>query len=211
MSEEKLDIKKMAEEGKLGADATWFHVFRSMFESGQAKSLGASAFMIYCAIKSHVHFSKGNAFPSFTRLQELTGLSRTTISKSMKALEEAEFLLSEKKPGASNVYRLREAIPVVTDDGQVATASWDYAPAAISRATNELKNFLATGLNDSQIIHINVLNIQVNLAENNRINNMGLEEKPVEEIIPDGASTRLRDIARRAVEKNRDMKKSGSE
>lgn len=210
MEVEKPDMEALAKDGELKADATWFHVFRSMYESGQVKEMGPSAFTLYGAIKSHIHFSKGNAFPSFTRLQELTGMSTATISKNLKILERQELLTAQRKKGSSTIYRLRESIPISTEDGQVANASWDYAPAAISKATHELKNFLTTGINDGQTIHINVLNIQINLAENNRINNMGLEEKPINEIIPEGKDSKLRDIARRAVEKNRADRNDGS-
>lgn len=35
------------------AETTWFHVFKSMIESGDAARLGGTVFLVYCVIKAH--------------------------------------------------------------------------------------------------------------------------------------------------------------
>jgi DNA-binding transcriptional ArsR family regulator len=48
----------------------------------------------------------GSCFPSLTRLEDLTGLDRRTVSRAIVALLGAGIISREKSPGRANVYRL---------------------------------------------------------------------------------------------------------
>lgn len=164
------------------ADATWFHVFRQMFDSGDVAKLGAHAFTLYCAIKQHVNFATGEAFPSIERLIELTGISRAQVMRDLKKLEEYGFLTKEKR-GRNSVYTLREKVQIVDGTGRpVAEATWDYLPAAVKGATAELRNYVQTG-EVGQIVHIEHLIIQnLNIVQANsgsevEINNLNVQTK----------------------------------
>jgi DNA-binding transcriptional ArsR family regulator len=158
----------------INAETTWFHLFRSMIFDGNMKKMGLSAFGIYCTIKAHVDFSTGSAFPSIERICELTGLTKRTVLRNLSILEDMGFVVKEKK-GRKNVYTLRERFDILDDLGRPsAVATWDYLPRSVQAAQAELKNFLLTGKSDGTIIHIERLNLQVNLGGTNKQENFDI-------------------------------------
>jgi DNA-binding transcriptional regulator YhcF (GntR family) len=167
----------MADKVKFEAESNWFHVFKTMFDSLEVKEIGAHAFTLYCAVKSHVNFKDGEAFPSFDRLQEITGFSRATITKSLNTLEERN-LVRKEKHGRKNIYTLREKVNIQDMEGRPeAVATWDYLPRTVQAAQAELKNFLLTGKHDGSVINIEYLNLQVNIGDYNNQQNIKHVEK----------------------------------
>jgi len=161
----------------MNAETTWFHLFRSMIVGGDLKEMGAPAFAVYCTIKAHVDFSTGAAFPSVARIQELTGTSKSSVLRCLQRLEELGFL-SKEKVGRKNVYTLREKVNINDHEGRPeAVATWDYLPRTVQDAQAELKNFLLTGKQDGSIIHIEHLNLQVNIGGTNTQENYDLSER----------------------------------
>ena len=74
------------------------------------------------------------------------------------------YIVKEQKLGKVNKYRLREQVPISQEGRPVAVATWDYLPSIIGEAHAELKNFLATGLENGRIINIENLNLTINIA-----------------------------------------------
>lgn len=155
-------------EKDLQAETSWFHLFRCMIESGDAREMGPSPFMVYCVIKSHTNFSTGRAFPSIQTIVDKSGLSKSSVLRALKVLGEFGYLTVEKK-GRNNVYRLREKVTMNDGEGRpAAVATWDYLPTSIKAAQAELRNFLLEGKTDGlQVIQIEVLhlNVQINQGE----------------------------------------------
>ena len=130
--------------GLFEADSTWFHLFRSMFESGDVAKMGSTAFTVYCCIKSHASFKTGEAFPGLSRLAELTSFSDRQIRRALRDLESMGYLTTQKV-GRSNHYVVREQIGFSDPEGKPAgTASWDYLPLAVEATRAELRNFLCS-------------------------------------------------------------------
>lgn len=128
-----------------------------MFNQGTVAEVGAYAFTVYCAIKAHTDFNTGAAFPSQKLLAQQTGFSERQIIKSLQVLEK-HGLLEKNREQTRNVYRLRERL--VIDSKTVAT--WDYLPATLKKARQELKNFALTGeLKDAKIVHIEIQNLTI--------------------------------------------------
>lgn len=128
-----------------------------MFVQGTVAEIGGTAFTVYCAIKAHTDFNTGDSFPSQKLLAEQTSFSERQIIKSLKVLEQ-HGLLEKTKEQKHNVYRLKERL--VIDKTTVAT--WDYLPATLKKARQELKNFALTGeLKDAKIIHIEIQNLSI--------------------------------------------------
>lgn len=141
------------------ADASWFHIFRQMFDNGDVKDMGSSAFTVYCAIKFHVNFQTGVAFPSIDRLVDFTGISERQVKRDLATLEKKGYL-TKSKVGRNNQYTLREKVRVVSPEGRpIAEATWDYLPSAVKEATAELRNYIHTGEVGS-VVHIERLVIQ---------------------------------------------------
>lgn len=161
----------------MNAETTWFHLFRSMIVGGDLREMGAPAFAVYCTIKAHVDFSTGAAFPSVARIQELTGMGKRSVLRALQALEYQGYL-SKERVGRKNVYRLREKVSISDTEGRPeAVATWDYLPRTVQDAQAELKNFLLSGQKDGSIIHIEHLNLQVNIGGTNTQENYDLGER----------------------------------
>jgi hypothetical protein len=138
-------------------DTSFFSLFRQMFIQGTVAEIGGTAFTVYCAIKAHVDFSTGESFPSQKLLAEQTGFSERQIIKSLKILEQHR-LLEKTREHTRNIYRLKERL--VIDKTMVAT--WDYLPATLKKARQELRNFALTGeLKDAKVIHIEIHNLTI--------------------------------------------------
>lgn len=197
----------MSEQGDLfKADATWFHVFRSMFENETASKIGPYAFTVYCAIKSHADFHSGEAFPSVGALAKKTGISERQIKSALVTLEE-NALLRKEKIGRSNHYVLREHIPILeSTSGEVAAlATWDYAGMAVKYAVQDLKNVVISGdLNGAKIVHIERMHVEIKQAQvvvgsNNTAVQIGDADLAS---LPEDMRSRLAEIGARIKERN---------
>jgi biotin operon repressor len=133
-------------------DSTWFAVFRALFRQGTVAEIGGSAFTVLCCIKSYMDFNKGTSMPTQSQIASETGFSERQVQKSLKVLE-AHGLLVREKVLKSYKYQLRERI--ILDDHTVV--SWTHIPKTLSKARQELQNFLLTGNgHDAKIINIHV-------------------------------------------------------
>lgn len=161
------------------AETSWFHLFRSMIDSGDAKAMGAGAFLVYCVIKAHTDFSTGRAFPSVATIMEKSGQSKRSVLRALGGLTDLGYLTVEKM-GRHNVYRLREKVVLNDDHGRPsAVATWDYLPRGIKAAQAELKNFLLEGKTEGlHLVQIETLhlNVQINQGGENHQVNFGVND-----------------------------------
>lgn len=165
------DLLDLMADNGAKADASWFHIFRQMFDTGDVARMGPHAFTVYCAIKFHVNFATGEAFPSVERIAEMAGVSIPQVKRELKSLEEAGYL-NKRRNGRSNVYTLREKVQVTDANGRpMAEATWDYLPSTVRAAQAELKNYLQTGEHGNMVfiqqLHINMIQPQFNTASGN--------------------------------------------
>lgn len=142
------------------AQTTWFHIFKSMVDSGDVAKLGAYATTIYLVIKAHTNYSTGMAFPSMETISEKSGISVAQIKRELVKLEKLGYISKEKR-GRANTYTLREKIEIKDDQGRPsAVATWDYLPSSVGAAVADLKNVLVTG-DSAKIVHIERLTVNV--------------------------------------------------
>jgi DNA-binding transcriptional ArsR family regulator len=153
------------------AETTWFHLFHTMFSNGDVAKLGASAFTLYCAIKAHTSFKTGESFPSHKRLIELTGLSDSTVKRTLAELTEAGYVSVEKR-GRKNFYKLREKVLIQDGHGRpAAVATWDYLPASVQAAVADLQNVLVAGnFAGAKVVQIQHMTVNVNNGNGTQIN-----------------------------------------
>lgn len=144
------------------AETSWFHVFRSMIESGDVAKIGSDAFTVYAVIKAYTNFSTGRAFPGVETIVEKSGVSRSQVLRSLRTLEEYGYITREKT-GRSNVYTLREKVGISDDHGRpVASATWDYVPDGVRGAIADLKNVMMSGdFAGAKIVNIERLTVNV--------------------------------------------------
>lgn len=150
------------------AETTWFHVFRSMIESGDVAKLGPYAVTVYLVIKAHTNFKSGMAFPGIDTIIDKSGISKSQVLRALTALEEHGYINREKQ-GRSNRYTLREKIGISDDKGRpVADATWDYVPDGVRGAVAELKHVMMTGdFKGAKIINIENLTVHFNQFNDN--------------------------------------------
>lgn len=162
---------KSAQADLFNAETTWFHVFKSMIENGDAARMGGTTFLIYCVVKAHTNFKDGSAFPSVETIAGRSGVSNRQVIRALQTLEENGYL-TKSKQGRHNVYTLREKVTMNDSSGRpAAVATWDYLPATVEAARAELRHFMMTGDERApQVISIDKLvieNINVQVGNNN--------------------------------------------
>jgi DNA-binding transcriptional ArsR family regulator len=152
------------------AETTWFHIFRSMMDSGDAARMGGNAFMIYCIIKGHTNFRTGRAFPSIDTIIEKSGLSKSQVLRELSTLEDMGYI-TRAREGRKNVYTLREKIGISDDKGRpIADATWDYVPDGVRTAVAELKHVMMTGdFKGAKIINIENMTVHFNQANDSSV------------------------------------------
>jgi DNA-binding transcriptional ArsR family regulator len=185
------------------ADASWFHLFRAMVDSGDLARLSGSAVKVYLVVKAHVNHQTGVAFPSHETIGARAGLSVAQVKRTLIELEEAGYLVKEKA-GRHNVYRTREKVEILDDAGQpAAVATWDYLPSGVRDAVAELKRVVLTGdLGGANIVNIERLQINITHAHDQAvvINAQDLDTELAK--LPPG----LRDALKRGIEASRKVR-----
>lgn len=158
---------KMKQMPLLEAQASWFHVFKSMLDSGDVVKMGPYATTVYLAIKAFTNWKTGKAWPGIELIMEKTGISRAQVTRSLKTLEDLGYLVREKV-GRHNSYTLREKVTVYdTKEGDMrpcAEVTWDYLPSTVKSAVAELRNFAFTGDPNGHTV-INIQNLTLNLQQ----------------------------------------------
>lgn len=119
------------------ADFVWVHLLRDFIWGGDAKRLGPHASMVLLAIKTHADHRTGEAFPSATRLSELTGVSRREVIRSLGRLTEAGYL-ARQADGRRMRYRVQERV-----GGSDAVITWPYSPSQQGALIEQIKAALA--------------------------------------------------------------------
>jgi len=168
--------KKTNQQELFKAETTWFHVFKSMIDSGDLANMTGSELKVYLVVKSFTNFSTGRSFPAIENIAESSGLSASQVTRALRKLEANDYIRIEKK-GRRNHYTLREKVDCVDDTGRpAAVATWDYIPQGVTAAQAELKNFLASGV-DGKIINIERLTLNVFTDHSTQVNFDSLSKK----------------------------------
>lgn len=152
------------------ADLTWFHLFRGMIQQGQIKKLGASTFAVYCVVKSHSNFQTGDSFISIKTISELTGLGKRSVLNCLAKLR-LDNLITSKKIGRLNHYRIQENLPVLHSGNEIGTFSFNYAPMGMADIKNELEQFLRHGIPANSKITINIHQNHAEVIHIQHVNN----------------------------------------
>ena len=156
---------------------TWFHILTDMIQGGDMAKLEGSAVKVYLVVKSHTRFAIGQSFPSIETICKLAGLSDKQVRRNLASLEEFGYL-TKKKMGRHNVYTLREKVSIYDQAGKPqAVATWDYIPDRVKAALAELKHVTMSGqLMDGKIIHIETLNLNINIMDGDHANLLVVNE-----------------------------------
>lgn len=161
----------MSQQELFKAETTWFHIFKTMIDSGDLAKLSGSAVKVYLVVKAHTNFSTGQAFPNIETIAEKAGLSVSQVKRELDVLRECGYIIKEKR-GRANAYTLREKVQITDDTGRpAAVATWDYLPSSVQHAVADLKNVLVTGdLAGARIVHIERLQVNINHLHDNAVN-----------------------------------------
>lgn len=133
-------------EGRI--DASFQTVQRDLFTSGMAAQIGANAFVVWLAIKSHADYNTGKAWPGMRRLADLTGLSLGPVHRAIQVLLEAHLLRVEKESKGGRrgqTYVACERMDVRLGSRILCTVVLDYVPATLRQSINSIDQALKTG------------------------------------------------------------------
>lgn len=89
----------------------------------EAKTLSTEAKWLFVILRYHTNSKTGNAFPSYTKINEITGFHRKTISKALKELEGTGWLTKQRRFGASTLYALQIPSSSISDTTEPQTSS----------------------------------------------------------------------------------------
>ena len=146
----------------------WFHIFRTMIESGDASEMKGTAFLVYAVIKAHINPKDGIGFPSLATIAHKAGCSERTVSECLNKLEDFGYLRRKTRQGRSSVFTLVEKVQFdgMDDEGQMVPmeAHFDYIPMGITQAVKDIRNVMVSGVlpEGSNVIIENLsINVQV--------------------------------------------------
>ena len=154
-----ITMKKQNDQQELfQTEVSWFHMFKEMIRSKTWAKMSPVSKSLYPTIKSFSNWQTGSTFPSIDTLEEYSGLSRPSVMKGLKELEDLGYIRSKKTPGRPTLYTLIEKFDIKDGEGiPVASASFDYLPSLLGDAMVELKNYVAKGMTGDgqlQLIHV---------------------------------------------------------
>lgn len=153
------------------AQTHWFHVFKTMIDSGDVAKMGPHAATTYLVIKAHTNYATGHSFPQLETIAAKAGISLAQVKREIKTLEQLGYI-TKSRVGRRNEYRLREKVEIIGDNGRpAAVATWDYLPSTVKHAVADLKHVLITGdLAGAKVVHIERLQLNVNHLHDNATN-----------------------------------------
>lgn len=125
---------------------------RDLFASGMVAEIGVNAYAVWQAIKYYADFKTGEAFPGMRTLGDKLGLSKATVQRAIKVLEEAN-LTRVVKPHTKRrgqTYIARERLRITFGNIVLATILIDYIPNQLRQKINRLEQALLTGEHDEQ-------------------------------------------------------------
>jgi hypothetical protein len=125
----------------------------ALIKCGLLRELKSASVVVYCVLLSYADFNTGRCFPGIQTICDLSGLSRPTVVKSIKELEDWGLVQVTRRLGSHNVYQLQYW--------------WGSEATSIKKLTGGVKNFnppsklfspLTTTNNENQINRTNVVN-----------------------------------------------------
>lgn len=102
----------------LDPDLTWIHLFNAFVRSETYAELSPPAVKVYIKIRSLTNSRDLVAFPKLDTLQATCGMSRPTVIKALRELEEKNLLKSESKVGIGGHYQILDQFPITDEDGK---------------------------------------------------------------------------------------------
>ena len=88
----------------------------SFIKTTKENELDFHACWLFVILRYYTNGKTGNAFPSYTTIHNLTGMTRKKISDSLKKLEEKGWLEKKKRFGGSTIYTLIIPKPLENED-----------------------------------------------------------------------------------------------
>lgn len=126
---------------------------RDLFESGLAAEIGMNAYGVWMAIKHHADYDTGRAWPGYRRLSSLTGLSKNTITATVRRLVDAKLLRIVRggsQHGRGQTYIARERLDVRLGSRVLCTILIDYVPARMRGTLTRIDKALRDGKDDPE-------------------------------------------------------------
>ncbi|KVQ62131.1 hypothetical protein WT22_01130 [Burkholderia territorii] len=130
----------LAETASLKPETGWFHVFRSLVESGALASMDGSTIKVYLVIKTHTNVESGIAGPlGQDVIAKKSGVHPSSVKRAIAQLEGLGYL-SKTRRGKACEYRFQEKWRLHDEDGtHTGMASWTYVPTLVKTISDALR------------------------------------------------------------------------
>lgn len=192
---------------ELNVRNSWFHVLRAQIMDGTIREIGATAWAVYCVIKTYTNMQTGRSFPSQETIADLTGKSVDTVDRATKVLL-ARGMIERGREGRKSVYKVIESFPLErkSDGVRVGAAAHPYEPLGLESIMDQIKQYAKNGQmppNATFQITLNVTNITQ--GDNSTVNlSIGaVEPGPM---LRNGAGLSAEDVAVRQIARTQRLK-----
>jgi hypothetical protein len=149
--------------GLVKADTMWFHVFRSMVDSGELARMKGSSIKVYLIIKAHVNLHPGIGGPGIETISTKADLSIAQVKRAVAELQSLGYIAKSRR-GRANEYRVRETVQIRDQSGTpTGVASWNYVPVAVRDTVADLNGVLdSQDIRSARIVQIERLQVNIN-------------------------------------------------
>jgi hypothetical protein len=118
------------------SDMTWTYMSNELIRNGTWAKLSSNAKSVYPVIKTYMGWESGSGSPSIDTLQKYSGLTRPSVIKALKELEEEGLLIKTTTRGKHSTYQLVEKFGV---KGEEWLVKYEAAIKRETDATKQLK------------------------------------------------------------------------
>lgn len=153
-------------------DPVWFHMFSSMVKGGALRKMGANGTQVYLVIKAHTNLDTGATFPSVATITEQTGLSKSSVIRSLKRLMDEGYVIKTRR-GRRNFYRVVEVLDAYDTDGMRGQLTFEYVPKQVQEIMGKIK----AELRDLEV-PVYIENLQINCVNVNGSIQIGVLQTP---------------------------------
>lgn len=140
-------MTKSKQMGLFEVNLRFVKILNDIVSSGAMAEMGASAFMVLVAVRSFVPISGTSSFPSQQTIAEHTGLSVTTVKRSLKRLEELGWL-EKRSVGKRNVYATYDFVRASSTDLETRPdyeLRFPYGALASKNVDPDIRQFAKSG------------------------------------------------------------------
>lgn len=172
-------LQRAASQRELFLDSRFFVLLSSLVTSHQLAVIKPTGLAVLCVLRTFANHRTGDSSVSITAMQGYTGLSRNTVIKALRVLEEHGLVSRSEVSGRRTVYRITDKVLVKdAEANEVGELLVPYKPQRTGQLIEEMRNFMKSG-EVSEVaraqgmtfnIHVHIHNTTTNIQHAEHVN-----------------------------------------